>query len=124
VRVYKRDSDGDVQFVGESRIRHTAVGERVELLLGRAFDIAVHRRQKEFIRPTPPKNAYEAAYGIRVTNGRDHPVAVRVIEAMPGEWQIFEESQPHEKDGRNAAWTVAVAAQGATEVNYKVRYKQ
>lgn len=124
VRVYKRDSDGGVQFIGESRVRHTPVGEKVELTLGRAIDVTVQRRQKEFVRPGPPKNAYEASYGIKVSNARDHPVTVRVLESMVGDWQIFEESQPHEKDGRNAAWNVIVPARGAVDLNYKVRIKQ
>ncbi len=124
VRVYKRDSNGSVQFVGESRVRHTPVGEKVELTLGRAFDVTVQRRQKEFVRPGPPKNAYEASYGIKVSNAREQPVTVRVVESMVGDWQVFEESQPHEKDGRNAAWNVTVPPRGAVDLNYKVRIKQ
>jgi hypothetical protein len=41
VRVYKQDSSGSVQFVGEDRIDHTPENETVRLKLGNAFDITL-----------------------------------------------------------------------------------
>jgi hypothetical protein len=45
VRVYKQDSSGAVQFVGEDRIDHTPENETVRLMLGYAFDITADRKQ-------------------------------------------------------------------------------
>jgi hypothetical protein len=40
VRVYKKDSDGSQEFVGEDRIDHTPRNEEVKLTVGRAFPAA------------------------------------------------------------------------------------
>src|SRR5512143_1379140 len=48
VRVYKRDSKGRVQFVGEDRIDHTPKNEKVRLKLGEAFDVTAERKQTDF----------------------------------------------------------------------------
>ena len=39
VRVYKHDSEGSLQFVGEDRIDHTPKDEKVRVKLGDAFDV-------------------------------------------------------------------------------------
>jgi hypothetical protein len=39
VRVYKADSGGSQQFIGEDWIDHTAKDERVKIKLGNAFDV-------------------------------------------------------------------------------------
>lgn len=124
VRVYRRDSAGESQFVGEMGLGHTPVGGQVELMIGRAFDITVQRRQTDFQRPGPPKNAFEARYAIKLQNARAEAATVKVIESFPGEWQIYEESLPHARDGRDAVWNVAVPAKGSTELAYRVRVKQ
>src|SRR5690606_35165965 len=39
IRVYKKDSNDNAQFVGEDRIEHTPKNETVRLKLGEAFDV-------------------------------------------------------------------------------------
>ncbi|MEO7995671.1 MAG: DUF4139 domain-containing protein, partial [bacterium] len=43
VRVYKADTDGSLQFIGEDAIDHTPKDETLRLLLGNAFDIKCDR---------------------------------------------------------------------------------
>ena len=124
VRTYRRDKSGAVQFNGEATLRHTPVGETIELPLGRAFDITVRRTQTEFIRLTQPKAGFEAAFKIAVKNAKEEAATVRIVEAIPGDWQIVEESQPHAKDSRQATWNVVVPAKGTAELGYRVRVKQ
>ena len=50
VGIYKRDTAGEVRFVGEDRIGHSPVGGPVRLVLGRAFDVTVERLQTAFTR--------------------------------------------------------------------------
>ncbi len=125
VRVYKRDSAGNAQFVGEDRIDHTAKGETVKLKLGNAFDVTAERKQTEF--STQPVTGHyrtqsQSAFEILLKNHKQEPVTVTVVERMPGEWKIVQESQPHEKlDARRAQWKVAVPAEGETTLSYRVR---
>ncbi|MBL8709821.1 MAG: DUF4139 domain-containing protein [Rhodospirillaceae bacterium] len=122
IRVYKKDSDGDVIFVGEDRIDHTPKNERIDLTLGQAFDITARAKQRDHARLAD--NLYENAYEIEIKNAKAEAVTVDLREALPGQWQILEESQPHEKlDANTAAWKVEVPAEGSTTLTYKVRIR-
>ena len=48
IRVYKKDSKGNAQFVGEDAIDHTPKNEDIKLKLGDAFDVTAHKKTDEF----------------------------------------------------------------------------
>jgi hypothetical protein len=126
VRVYKKDKAGRAQFVGEDRIDHTAKNETVRLKLGEAFDITADKKQTDFqkLAPVMRGGVYETAYQIEIRNAKNEAVEVKVIEPMPGEWQMVAESQPHEKASAHAAvWRVKVPAEGKTVLTWKARIK-
>lgn len=125
VRVYKEDSAGGAQFVGEDSIDHTPEGDEVRLQLGRAFDVTIDRRQTDY-RDNRSRNEtaweFETAHEIVVRNAKDETVTVKVVEPMPGDWRILSESLPHEKENaQTAAWHVEVPAKGETTLTYRVR---
>lgn len=122
IRVYKKDSDGDALFVGEDRIEHTPKNERVDLTLGQAFDITARAKQTTHARLAD--NLYENAYEIEIKNAKPEAVIVDLREAIPGEWEILDESQKSEKlDANTAAWKIEVPAEGSATLKYKVRTK-
>ena len=45
IRLYRRDADGQMEFVGESVINHTPTEETVKISTGSAFDVKGSRRQ-------------------------------------------------------------------------------
>ena len=124
VRVYKKDGKGNAQFIGEDRIDHTPRNETVRLKLGEAFDVTADRRQTDFkkLGGTSRYNyVYESAYRIAIKNAKNEAVTVKVVEPMPGDWQVLSESHPHAKVAANTAvWSVAVPAQGKAELSYRV----
>ncbi len=124
VRVYKKDSNGNAQFIGEDRIDHTAKNEKVRLRLGQAFDVNADKKQTDFRRreaTSPSTYAYESAYEISLRNAKTEPVTVTVREPVPGEWKILEESHPHNKVASGTAeWRVAIPAGGSTTLRYRV----
>jgi len=124
VRVYKRDSAGNAQFVGEDRIDHTAKNETVRLRLGEAFDVTADKKQTDFRRREPANKAsyvMESAYEIVVRNAKAEPVTVTVREPIPGDWQMLEQSQPHKKVAAGTAeWRLKVPAEGSTTLKYRV----
>ena len=122
VRVYAKDSQGAAQFVGEDRIEHTAKNEKVKLKLGEAFDITADRKQTAYKRISD--NVTETSYRIEIRNAKDEAVTVRVLEPLPGDWEMLAESQKHTKESsRQASWAVAVPAGGATVLDYTVRVR-
>jgi hypothetical protein len=92
----------------------------VRLDLGQAFDITATTRQTDFERLSD--TSWEAAYEMVVRNAKPTPITVSVIEQLPGEWRILQESQAHERrDAHAAAWSVAVPAAGEAKLAYRVR---
>jgi hypothetical protein len=127
VRVYKKDSQGNAQFVGEDSIDHTPKNETIRLKLGDAFDVTARKKQTDFVNLSPAGRALtlvESAYQIDLNNAKNEPVTVKVIEPMPGDWQILKESHPHKKETAGAAvWEVEVPAEGKSTLTYRVRVR-
>ncbi len=124
VRVYKRDSAGNAQFVGEDRIDHTPKNEKVRLKLGEAFDVTADKKQIDFKRREPNNKASyvgESAFEIVLRNAKTEAVTVTVREPVPGDWNMLEESHKHSKVAAGTAeWKVAVPAGGTTTLKYRV----
>lgn len=128
VRVYKKDNAGNAQFVGEDRIDHTPKNEKIRLKLGEAFDVTADKKQSSFekIAGTSRYNyIFDAAFEIVLKNAKDEAVQVKVMEPIPGDWQMLSESSAHIKEAANTAvWNVKVPANGKTILTYKVRVRQ
>jgi hypothetical protein len=122
VRVYGKSPDKSTLFLGEDNIRHTAKGRKVELSLGRAFDISAKRRQTSFRKQGLAKKTFEAGYEIVIKNAKDKPATIKIIENMPGEWTVLSESHNHKKkNSQQAVWNVKVPAGGETVLTYEIR---
>lgn len=128
VRVYKKDSAGNAQFIGEDRVDHTPKNEKVRLKLGNAFDVTADKKQTDFKRlPNAGKYGFvsESAYELVLKNAKKEAVTVTVQEPIPGDWQIVSASQPHTKASSNTAvWKVTVPPEGKAVLTYRalVRY--
>ena len=127
IRVYKRDREGRAQFVGEDQIDHTPKNEQVRLKLGDAFDITAHRKQTDYKnlgKQGKFNNVSESAYAIVLKNAKKEPVTVSVLEPMPGDWEMLQNSQPFTKEAAGTArFKVEVPAEGSTTLTYRVRVK-
>ena len=127
VRVYKEDSRGSLQFVGEDRIDHTPENEVIRLKLGDAFDLTARRRQTDFKKIRGDRThsyVYEAAFSVELKNAKAETATVKVLEPIPGDWKILSESQPHTRPVSNLAiWQVKVPAKGKKVLSYRVRVK-
>jgi hypothetical protein len=124
MRVYKRDSAGNAQFVGEDRIDHTPKNEKVRLHLGNAFDVTADKKQTDFKRREPTNKAsyvFESAYEITVRNAKNEAIAVTVREPVPGDWTMLDETQSHDKVASGTAqWRLKVPASGSATLRYRI----
>lgn len=124
VRVYKKDSAGNAQFVGEDRIDHTPKNEKVRLKLGDAFDVTADKKQSDFRRREPYARwsyVFESAYEIVLRNAKKEPVQVIVREPVPGDWQMLEQTHRHARVAAGTAeWKIDVPAEGSTTLKYRV----
>ncbi len=127
MRVYKKDSQGNAQFVGEDNIDHTPKNETVRLKFGDAFDVTADKKQTDFkVLPRPAKgnSMFESAYEIVLKNAKKERVTVTVQEPIPGDWKILQENHVSQKATSNTAvWKVEIPAEGKTILNYRVQVK-
>lgn len=127
MRVYKKDSQGNAQFVGEDSIDHTAKNETVRLKLGEAFDVTANKKQTDFKKlPNPAKgnNQFESAYEIVIKNAKSQAVTVKVVEPIPGDWSLLAQNHPSTKTSSNTAtWNMNIPAEGSVTLTYRVQVK-
>ena len=122
VRVYKADTSGSQQLIGEDWIDHTPKDERVRIKMGEAFDVVGERVQKDWKRIG--SNLYEIEWEITLRNHKKEAVTVEVIEPMPGDWEILRSTQPHEKlEAFTARWKIPVPKEGAATLGYRTRVR-
>ena len=125
LRVYKEDTAGAIQFVGENRIGHTPRNETIRLKLGEAFDITADKKQTDFKKLAgsgKQENLFESAYSIVIRNAKAEAVTVTVQEPIPGDWRMLQSSHSHKKPTSNIAeWQIKVPAEGSTTLSYRVQ---
>jgi len=122
VRVYKRDAGGSLQFVGEDTIDHTPEKETVRVKLGDAFDVAAERKQTEWKKVAA--DTYEAAFEIKLRNHKKEDITVKVVEPVPGDWQMLSSSHPHTTgDAFSAVFKVPVPKDGEAKLTYRVNMR-
>lgn len=122
MRVYKKDSQGNAQFVGEDAINHTPKNETVRLKLGSAFDVTADKKQTDFKKASDRE--YRTAFEITLKNAKKEPVLVTVQEPIGGDWSILSESAPHIKiNSHLAEWKIKVPAEGETKLTYRAIVK-
>ena len=125
IRVYKKDKNGNVQFIGEDNIDHTPKNETVKLKLGDAFDITADKKQTDFkkLASTPKySNVYESAYEIIIKNAKTEKVIVSVKEPILGDWKILSSNREFQKESAHiATWQLEVPAEGKTTLNFRVQ---
>ena len=124
VRVFKRDTDGSAQFIGEDSIDHTPKDEHLRIKLGEAFDVVGERKQTAF-RTIVSGHVYDESFEITLRNHKSEAIVVRVAEVLYrwSDWEIRAESTKHEKvDSQTVVFPVSVPADGESKLTYTVRY--
>src|SRR5215467_6015125 len=122
IRVYKADKSGSQQLIGEDWIDHTPADERVRIKMGEAFDVLGERTQQDWKKIGG--STYEVEWEISLRNHKKENVVVSVIEPIPGDWEVLQESQRHEKlEAHTLRYQVPVSAEGAAKVTYRVRLR-
>jgi len=122
VRVYKQDSDGAQEFIGEDRLDHTPKDEKVRLSLGNAFDIVGERIVKD-VREVSRSSRQETVQ-IKLRNHKSEEVIINVIEHFGGDWSFIGKTPTIAvKEAGKAEFQVRVPAGEETAFEYTVLYK-
>ncbi|MBP5160663.1 MAG: DUF4139 domain-containing protein [Alphaproteobacteria bacterium] len=121
-RLYKEDAKGNMQFVGEDRIQHTADKETVRLAIGSAFNLTVDMKRLAVRRVSD--SVRMGTYEVTLKNGGDAPAQVQLTQEVPDRFKIMEENQKSERVNSNTVkWVVPVPAKGETKLTYKIQFQ-
>ena len=124
LRFYRRDADGQMEFVGENMIDHTPRNETIRVTTGNAFDLVGERKQTNFRVDTSDKWLDES-FEIKLRNRKKEPVEIRVVEHLYrwNNWDITQKSDDFKKtDSQTIEFRVPVKPDEERTVTYTVHY--
>ncbi len=122
VRFYEPDADGVPQFTGESNIRHTPEGEKLELEVGSAFDLAAERAMLSSRRISNTEREY--AVRIKLRDRKKSDVTIVVQESVGGDTEIIQRTHPFtRKDANTIEFTIPVKAGQEVVLEYTARVR-
>ena len=120
IRVYKKDSSGSLQFIGEDSINHTPKDEDIEIFMGTAFDI-VGERVVLYRRPVGP-NMWEYDVKVTIRNHKEDDVVVTYWDKVWGDWEVGKSSgEYNQKDASTIEFSIPVKADGESVLTYTIR---
>ena len=125
LRFYRRDADGQLQFVGENTIEHTPRNETVRVTTGTAFDLVGERKQTAFHVDKADKQMDET-FQIKLRNRKKtDAVTIRVVERLyrGRNWKITESSDKYlAKDSHTIELNLQVKPDEEKVITYTVHY--
>lgn len=120
VRFYEKDGKGNMQFIGESQIEQSAAGEKIDLTIGKAFDVFAKGQIKKVRAISKEMN--EADVEIEFNNASDKNKKVIFTQNIANNWEILAENVKHEPKNASAVkWSIDVPKGGKTVLTYTVR---
>jgi hypothetical protein len=124
LRFYRRDADGQMEFVGEDMIDHTPRNETIRVTTGNAFDLVGERKQTNFRIDTSDKWIDES-FEIKLRNRKKESIEFRVVEHLYrwNNWEITAKSDDFKKtDAQTIEFRVPVKPDEERVVTYTVHY--
>jgi len=124
LRFYRRDTDSQLQFVGENEIDHTPRDETIRVTTGNSFDLVGERKATNFRIDTSEKWIDET-FEIKLRNHKKEPVEIRVVEHLYrwSSWDITAKSNAFVKtDAQTIEFRAQVKPDEERTITYTVHY--
>jgi hypothetical protein len=122
VRMYKKDTDASLQFIGEDSIRHTPKDEVVRLKIGKAFDVVAERVQTDFKQNLA--RVHESEWEVTVRNHKTGGIMVGILEPLYSDWKVLKSSHEYKKvDANTLRFDVPVEKDAEVVVRYRIQVK-
>lgn len=118
LRTFSPDNRGQLQFIGGTNINHTGKNDELEIKLGKAFDLSIHRKQTHFSKTF---SGHLVSQELRISNSRETTANLNLTANFPLVWRMKNSSHEFEKiQGGSARWKLQVPAKGETVLNFTV----
>ena len=124
LRFYRRDTDSQLQFVGENTIDHTPREETIRVTTGDSYDLVGERKATNF-RVDSSEKWINETFEIKLRNRKKEPVEIRVVEHLYrwSNWDIKEHTDDFKKtDAQTIEFRISVKPDEERTVNYTVHY--
>jgi hypothetical protein len=120
MRIFKADSKGRQQLLGEDTIDHTPNDEWVKVSTGKAFDVVANGKQMSY-ESFKLSNGYKASYEVELRNRKKEDITIRLYGNTYGEWKITDNSHKYEKESNSKIFfDVKVPAGKVEKVVYTI----
>lgn len=125
IRTFSKDADETMQFVGEASIDHTPKDEKIELEVGKSFDLRGERRIVETKDSEMfGQRTHTETVEIKLRNHKDKAATIRVREqAAQGarNWEIVKSTHKYEKkDAFVVEFPIDVQPNGEVVLTYTI----
>jgi hypothetical protein len=132
VRVFKRDKEGNLTFVGQQHIKYMPIGEDVEVNLGTDSEVLLERKLLDFektdiriernSRGRPYVSGYntEHSYKTRVRNTKSIPIQFEIERRFGGDWELDAEFHHDKLDKQTVRFVFKLKPGQQLEYSYKL----
>jgi hypothetical protein len=124
LRFYRRDTDSQLQFVGENEIDHTPRDETIRVTTGNSFDLVGERKATNFKSDLGDKWIDET-FEIKLRNHKKEAVEIRAVEHLYrwSNWDITAKSDTFKKtDAQTIEFRIPVKPDEEKTITYTVHY--
>lgn len=121
IKVYQRDGQGNLSYVGENKTASLGMGEELSLRLSTTPDITVDMWQTDFRKLG--EQVIETGYRMDIKNTTKSSQKVTVVQDMSDKnWIILRETHPHnEKNTKQGIWEITLPPEGTESLRYRIR---
>ena len=123
IELYQTMKNGQLEFLGEDKVKQVPKGATARLIAGRAFDVIGKRKVLNYDRQ---RKSEEASIEIKITNTKNQDANVKVIEKISGDWVIRDESTMYMKEDASTIYfpiTVPANSEMLITYNYRKEWK-
>lgn len=104
VRFYENDIHNNMQFIGESKIEQSASGEKINLTIGKAFDLFAKGKISNV--KAISKDMSEIAVEVTFNNASDKNKTIVFEQNIADNWEVLSESiKSEKKNASTAKWS-------------------
>lgn len=121
IRLYKSDGTS-VEFIGEDKIAHTPVKEKLKIKTGDAFDVLGEETEVSRVKISDRIN--EITYRIKLKNRKTEDITIQVEKNFGNYWTIKKSNfKSEEKNASTAVWDIPVKAGEESTLEFTVRFE-
>jgi len=120
IKVYKQDTDGNLEFIGEDSIDHTSRNEEIKINTGTAFDLVGSTLSKD--QENLGRNISERTIQVTLRNNATETKIIHVVHQMGGNTRLIQHDIKPEIDTNNkATFRVEIKPDSQVILNFRER---